>query len=152
MSTFYFGDPNAPLPNRPNHIGVNAIIVYNNNILLEKRRDNNSWGLIGGGVKIDESLEDALIREVSEETSIKLENFSFFNIYSDPSRIVKHPDGNILRIISVVYTSILLKVPNISISDESLDIDFFSLKDIENMKIVLTHEQILKDYFKDEYK
>jgi len=147
MSVFYYNDPKAPSPNKPNHIGVNAIIIYNNHILLEKRTDSNSWGLIGGGVKINESLEDALIREVLEETSIKLENFSFFNVYSDPSRIVEHPDGNILRIISIVYTSILLTPPNLSISSESLDVDFFSSTDIKNIPIVPTHKQILKDYF-----
>ncbi len=32
---FYYKNENAPKPNKPNHIGVCAIIKYKNKILLE---------------------------------------------------------------------------------------------------------------------
>ena len=52
---FFCNDINAPKPNRPNHIGTTAVIEYNGKILFEKRKDNGSWALIGGGLKNNES-------------------------------------------------------------------------------------------------
>jgi len=49
--TFYRGDPNAPKTTMPAHLGANAIITCGGKLLLEKRRDSDTWGLVGGGVK-----------------------------------------------------------------------------------------------------
>ena len=40
------------------------------NILLQKRVDDGTWGYHGGAIEIDESVEDALRREVYEELNI----------------------------------------------------------------------------------
>ena len=60
-------------------IGSHAIIVNENNeILLQLRTDFNRWGIIGGALEYNETLEDALKREVYEETGliIKIQNYS----------------------------------------------------------------------------
>ncbi|WP_414632991.1 NUDIX hydrolase, partial [Clostridium sp. UBA7503] len=48
--------------NKPNHIDACAIIKSNNKFFLEKRADSNRWALMGGGLKIDESLEEGIIK------------------------------------------------------------------------------------------
>ena len=70
---FFYKNKLAPKTNKYPHLGV-AVIIYNdkNQILIEKRSDSNRWGLIGGGLEIDESLEQCLIREVYEETGLNL--------------------------------------------------------------------------------
>ena len=60
-------------------IGSHAIILNENNeILLQLRTDFNRWGIIGGALEYNETLEDALKREVYEETGliIKIQNYS----------------------------------------------------------------------------
>ena len=52
---FYRNDPNAPKTTMPTHLGANAIITCNGKLLLEKRRDSDTWGLVGGGVKKTET-------------------------------------------------------------------------------------------------
>ena len=53
-------------------LGVGLILHNKERILLEKRVDCGNWGLVGGGVEVDEKIEDAAFRECLEETSIKL--------------------------------------------------------------------------------
>ena len=65
--TFYRGDPNAPKTTMPAHLGANAIITCQGMILLEKRRDSDTWGLVGGGVKKTETPLQAISREIYEE-------------------------------------------------------------------------------------
>ena len=65
--TFYRGDPDAPKTTMPAHLGANAIITCQGKLLLERRRDSNTWGLIGGGVRKTESSLEGMVREIYEE-------------------------------------------------------------------------------------
>ena len=66
-------------------IGSHAIIVNENNeILLQLRTDFNRWGIIGGALEYNETLEDALKREVYEETGLIIKNPELFRTYSGP--------------------------------------------------------------------
>ena len=70
---FYRGDPNAPKPTMGAHLGSNAIITCKGRLLLEKRRDSDVWGLVGGGVKNYETELQAMQREVKEELGIRVQ-------------------------------------------------------------------------------
>lgn len=43
--TFYRNDPNAPRATMPTHLGANAIITCGDKLLLERRRDSDTWVL-----------------------------------------------------------------------------------------------------------
>lgn len=56
---------------------VKGIITYNNKVLLVKRSDVDpigpgSWEFVGGNINFGEDLEEALKREVMEETGIEI--------------------------------------------------------------------------------
>jgi ADP-ribose pyrophosphatase YjhB (NUDIX family) len=62
-------------PNRP-LVGVGAIIVEGNRILLVKRASDPNkglWSIPGGLVRIGEGLKEAVRREVREETGLEIE-------------------------------------------------------------------------------
>lgn len=66
-------------------IGSHAIILNENNeILLQLRTDFNRWGIIGGALEYNETLEDAVKREVFEETGLTVKNVELFRTYSGP--------------------------------------------------------------------
>lgn len=48
---FFYKNPVAPKPNKPNHIGIAAIIRNEDHLLLERRTDSNRWSLVGGGLQ-----------------------------------------------------------------------------------------------------
>lgn len=56
---------------------VGALLRRDNKVLLIHRFKNGSeyWVLPGGGVEDEETLEEALLREVMEETSLVIESF-----------------------------------------------------------------------------
>ena len=72
------------------HAVVNAIILKENNILLVKRAkkltEGGRWGLVGGFMERDETLEQALRREVFEEVGYKLKKVNFFTVIDSPNR------------------------------------------------------------------
>ena len=62
-------------PNQP-IIGVGAVIICDGKILLEKRKGEpgrGKWTIPGGLVELGEDTEQTVIREVREETNLKVE-------------------------------------------------------------------------------
>ena len=77
-SRFFYRDAAAPEPTQPLSLGVVAFIEREGAILLERRVDSGRWGLVGGAVELNDSLEAALRREVQEETGLTVSRFSLF--------------------------------------------------------------------------
>ena len=147
--TFYLNDPNAPKPNMPAHLGSNCIITCNGKLLLERRVDSNTWGLVGGGCKKWEEPDQAMAREVLEELGwrIKRDRFKKLKVYGAPGRIASFRDGSIWRMVIVVFGLELSEMPELTISAESKDLRFFTKEELQDIEIVVTHSDIVEDWF-----
>lgn len=148
--TFYNCDPkDAPKTTMPAHLGANAILTCNGKLLLEKRRDSDIWGLVGGGCKKTETGREAISREVYEELGIRIpkDKFEKLDIYDNPGRIAAYQDGSIWRMVIVVYGFDFAQEPTMRISSESMDLRFFSVDEISEIEIAITHRDIVEDWF-----
>lgn len=147
--TFYRGDPHAPKTTMPAHLGANAIITCDGKLLLEKRRDSDVWGLPGGGVKKHETELQAISREIYEELGLRIpkEKFRKLAVYGEPGRIAAYRDGSVWRMVIVVFALELDTMPDMIISAESRDLRFFSKEELKNIEIVITHSDIVEDWF-----
>ena len=146
---FYRGDPNAPKTTMPAHLGANAIITCNGKILLEKRRDCDIWGLVGGGVKKTETPLQAIAREIKEELGLRIpqEQFKKLSVYGEPGRIAAYQDGSVWRMVVVIFGLELKEEPEMVISEESKALRFFSKEELKDIEIVVTHSDIVEDWF-----
>ena len=147
---FYRGDPkNAPKTTMPAHLGANAIITCNGKILLEKRRDSDTWGLFGGGVKKHETELQAIAREIYEELGLRIpkEKFRKLAVYGEPGRIAAYRDGSVWRMVIVVFGLEFEEEPTMRISSESKELRFFTKEELKDIDIVITHSDIVEDWF-----
>lgn len=147
---FYRGDPkSAPRTTMGAHLGANAIITWDGKILLEKRRDSDLWGLIGGGVKDHETELHAMQREVYEELGLWIhkDQFKKLAVYGEPGRIAAYCDGSVWRMVIVVYELNFDTEPKLRISAESRQLRFFTREELKNIEIVITHSDIVEDWF-----
>ena len=147
--TFYRGAPNPPKTTMPAHLGANAIITCNGKLLLEKRRDCDLWGLVGGGVKNHETELHAIPREIYEELGLRIpkDKFKKLAVYGEPGRIAAYQDGSVWRMVIVVFGLELDTMPDMTISKESRDLRFFSKEEMKDIDIVITHSDIVEDWF-----
>ncbi len=72
-----------------------AIIVNDGNVLLLNTTHTGTYSLPGGGIELGETVEDALKREVREETGIDIKIVNFFRFeeqffYYDPADVAFH--------------------------------------------------------------
>lgn len=148
--TFYNCDPkDAPKTTMPARLGVNAILTWNGKLLLEKRRDSDIWGLIGGGCKKTETGRQAIAREAWEELGVQIskDKFEKLAVYDNPGRIAAFKDGSIWRMVIVVYGYEFSEEPTLRISAESKDLRFFTKEELTNIEIAVTHADIVKEQF-----
>ena len=147
--TFYRNDPAAPKPNMPAHLGSNCIITCQGKLLLERRIDSDTWGLVGGGCKKWEEPEQAMAREVYEELGLRIpkEKFRKLKVYGEPGRIAAFKDGSVWRMVIVVYELELEEEPVIRISSESKEARFFTREEVRELEIPVTHSDIVEECF-----
>ena len=148
--TFYNCDPkDAPKTTMPAHLGANGIFTCKGKLLLEKRRDSDIWGLVGGGCKKTETGREAIAREAYEELGVRIpgEKFEKLAIYDNPGRIAAFKDGSIWRMVIVVYGYDFPEEPTMRISSESKDLRFFTKEEIADLEIAVTHRDIVEELF-----
>ena len=146
---FYRNDPNAPKPTMPAHLGANAIITCGEKLLLERRRDSDTWGLIGGGVRKYEEPIQAIAREVLEELGVRIpkERFQKLAVYGEPGRIAAYQDGSIWRMVIVVFHLELPENTAMRLSRESRELRWFTREELAQIDIVVTHSDIVEEQF-----
>ena len=80
-------------------------IIYDKEkgILLEKRTDNGMWCVPGGALELGETLEEALRREVKEETSLEIFNPKLFDVKAGVHMVYPNKD-------EVYYTDVVYEI------------------------------------------
>lgn len=75
-------------------------------ILLIRRRDNDQWGLIAGGLEEGEDIRTCIIREVKEETGLDVHTVEGIGISTRPeAETVTYPNGDQVQYFTMVFYS-----------------------------------------------
>jgi len=94
-----------PDPTRLRRAAAAAVVFdAQSRILLHRRTDNGRCGLPGGTIETGETAEQAVIREVREETGYEVCVVRLIGIYSDPLHTtMTYPDGNTVSYVSLLF-------------------------------------------------
>ncbi|MFK3959226.1 NUDIX hydrolase [Guptibacillus hwajinpoensis] len=104
-----------------------------NGLLLQLRTDSESWGLPGGFMDLNESVQETARREVFEETGLVLKDMSLFGIYSGPDKEKTFGNGDQVSPVQIIFRCHDFE-GELRGSDESFETAFFSLGDLpENL-------------------
>ena len=127
-------------------LGCSAVIFDKDkgNVLLTRRADNGQWCLPSGGVDPGESVSETCKREVLEETGLEIRVERLVGVYGNPNCLVEYADGNRFQIIALNFEATLIG-GEIGLSEETTEVRYFSLSDIEKMDLILDHKQRILD-------
>ena len=84
------------------------IIIENQNkeILIIERTDNGKKGLPAGSLEENETIEECIIREVKEETGLKILDLEVIGISSNPqNESVVYPNGDKIQYFTIEFYS-----------------------------------------------
>jgi ADP-ribose pyrophosphatase YjhB (NUDIX family) len=124
-------------------VTVDAIIEISGGVILIRRKNPPpGWAIPGGFVDYGESLEDAVVREMKEETSLDVKLIRQFHTYSDPDRDPRH------HTVSTIFITTASGTPRAE--DDAADIGIFTRNNLPE-DIAFDHRQILEDYYNKKY-
>lgn len=123
-------------------VAVDAVVINikDSSVLLIKRKyPPLGWALPGGFVEENESVVEALRRELMEETGLTpFLTPKIIEVYSEPSR---DPRG---RVISVAYVVIVNDVDDLAqAGDDALECKWFEIIDLPK-DLVFDHDIIVR--------
>ncbi|MGK5549347.1 NUDIX domain-containing protein [Streptomyces sp. URMC 127] len=132
--TDYFHDPMAPTANSV--VPSVTAVVRNDaqDVLLIHKTDNNLWALPGGGHEIGESIKDTVVREVEEETGIRVEVMDVSGLYTDPGHVMAYDDGEVRQQFSICFRARPVGGA-LRTSSESKEVRWVSLDDLDDLDI-----------------
>ena len=109
-------------------------------VLIERLNPPLGLAIPGGFVDIGEKVEDAVVREMKEETDLDVSIRSLLGVYSDPSRDPR------FHTVSVVYICTAEGVPQGL--DDAKEAIVYTKETIPFDKLVFDHAQIMRDYLR----
>lgn len=124
-----------------------AVVILNeqNQVLLQKRADVRLWGIPSGHVEIGETVAEAAIREVKEETNLEVKITKLIGVYSDPdSQVFAYPNGSTVHFITTCFLAEIKGGILQRNSSESVDVKFFSPNSLPH-DLLKMHPEWLND-------
>lgn len=106
-------------------------------LLIKRRFPPPGWALPGGFVDRGETLEQAVARELQEETGLTLTEARQFRAYSDPQRDRRH------HVVSVIFAGKARGEPRAA--DDAAEVRFFPLDQLPE-PMAFDHAEILRDF------
>lgn len=109
-------------------------LVFNerDEILLHRRSDTGRWALIGGMIEPGEEPADAVVREVFEETGVRVVPERITGVYSTP--VVEYPNGDQMQYIITTFRCRPVEgEPRVN-DDESLEVRYFPLDALPELR------------------
>lgn len=110
-----------------------AVIIFNEQgeILLQRRKDVNQWCVLSGHVEFGETITEAALREIYEETGAGADIVRFIGLYSSPASQTYHYDERIVQYVTAYFEARFTETPNLDFSNnETSELKFFAPDEI----------------------
>lgn len=120
-------------------LAADVLIINKDKVLLiDRKNEPYGWAVPGGLVDLYETMEQAALRELQEETGIKadISDLHLLGIYSDPKRDIRG------HTVSAVYVYFSDKEAHAA--DDAKDAKYFSINNLPE-NIAFDHRKILQD-------
>lgn len=124
-------------------VTADCVVITKGNepkVLLIQRGNEpfkGQWAFPGGFMNMDETTEQCAIRELEEETGLKISKIKQIGAYS---KVDRDPRG---RTVTVAYLAIIDKPEAVKGLDDAAKAQWFPISNLP--KLAFDHEEIMKD-------
>lgn len=111
-------------------------------VLLQRRGGTGQWGFPGGAIEPGETVREAAVREIREETGLNVQVDKLIGIYTDPD--MTYPNGDRAHSICIGVEFSVLGGELTCDGSETLALQYFPLDSVPPL-FCTQHERLLRD-------
>lgn len=128
-------------------VAVGAVVFKDDCVLMVKRSNapaKGSWAVPGGKIKLGETMHQALVREIKEETSLDITVGEVVYIFD----VIQHNEQKEITFHYVIIDFLCeLQGGQLKAGDDAKDVKWISRDDLKKMNINEKTKTMLKDKF-----
>ena len=148
MQTTWIDWTGSPVTRTPDRLGTSVsacVFDAQGRLLLMHRADNAHWCVPGGNMEIGESVTQATVREIFEETGLSISVGRLIGVYSDPANymIASYPNGRIVHYVNLCFVGNVIG-GTLRGSEEGQEVGFFA-PDALPQPVLLPHLLRIQD-------
>jgi 8-oxo-dGTP diphosphatase len=124
-------------------VGVGAVLICDGKILLEKRKGEpgkGKWSIPGGLVELGERLDQAVIREVKEETGLDVEKPEHFDVVDN---MIRDENGEIKYHFVMIDYFVKVKGGTLKAASDAEELRWTTLDEAEKHDLTRTFREFL---------
>lgn len=128
-----------------------AVIIFDEQkrILLQKRADVGLWTIPAGHVEPGETVEEAAVREVYQDTGLVVDPYRLIGVYSDPeSQTFEYPDGRLVQFVTSYFEAEITGGTTTKKDHALIELEFFAPNKLPH-DLLPMHPRWLVDAFSD---
>ncbi|WP_223492304.1 NUDIX domain-containing protein [Sutcliffiella horikoshii] len=128
-----------------------AVIIFDEQkrILLQKRADVGLWTIPAGHVEPGETVEEAAVREVYQDTGLVVDPYRLIGVYSDPeSQTFEYPDGRLVQFVTSYFEAEITGGTTTKKDPALIELEFFAPNKLPH-DLLPMHPRWLVDAFSD---
>jgi len=125
-------------------VGIGAVIICNGKILLEKRKGEpgrGKWTIPGGLVELGEDTEQTVIREVREETNLKVEEPRLIDVVDS---ITVDGNSKIKYHFVILDYFVKLKGGTPKAADDAAELKWVTFDEVENYDLTRSFREFFR--------
>ena len=125
-------------------LGVGAVVICDGKILLEKRKNEpgkGKWTIPGGLVELGEGVEQTVIREVKEETGLKVEKPEHIDIVDN---IIRDSNGEIEYHFVIIDYFVKLKGGTLKAQSDAEELRWVTFDKVEEYDLTKTFREFFQ--------
>ena len=113
-------------------VGVGAVVVRSNEILLEKRGNEpgkGKWSIPGGIIELGEEAVQTVVREVKEETNLTVDKPELIDVVDN---VEQDEDGKVKYHFVIIDYFLRLRGGRVKASSDAAELRWVRLEDVES--------------------
>lgn len=131
----FYQDPLAPRANSLRPTAFASVRDGDGALLLVRRADTLNWELPGGKVELGESATQAVVREVLEESGIRVRVLGLSGVYTDPAHVMVYLSGEVRQQFALCFHALPISGQPQPDLDETIGAGWFAMTDLDDLDI-----------------
>jgi 8-oxo-dGTP pyrophosphatase MutT (NUDIX family) len=124
---------------------VGAVIHnHEGELLLQEKSSGEAWSLPAGGIELGESPQEAIIREVMEETGYAVRIHAILGVFGGQAFRYTYPSGDRVEYVATLFQCKIIGGSGVPIDSETKSIRYFKRNEMPELALPYPKDDLFR--------